>query len=193
MEINVIYATTPNGVIGVFNNQKYDQPFHSKKDFTWFKSLTENSIVIMGYNTFQAIGKELPNRHNIVLTRFFKPLAITGLQDSKITTASSIAEALSLAGKLNKDKQIPMPVYFIGGANVLEQVYSFATNVYVTVYDQYAKESEENIYFNTSDRMDLRLISATPFKDTDSKTGKELTGEFQHYRSIYPIRLYKPI
>ena len=56
MRIKLIYATDPNGIIGYIKDGKFTQPFHSKKDFAWFKSITEDSVVIMGNNTYKAVG-----------------------------------------------------------------------------------------------------------------------------------------
>jgi len=60
-----IAAMSENRVIGAGNRI----PWHLPEDFKWFKRLTTGHVVVMGRKTFESIGKPLPNRVNIVLTR----------------------------------------------------------------------------------------------------------------------------
>lgn len=183
MEINIIFATDPIGVIGVKNQEgKFTQPFFCKKDLQFFRNKTINQAVIMGNNTFKAIGKALPNRLNIV---------ITGNQDlwdtvvDDVHFVSSIKHALIRAKNKNFKK-----CFFIGGAQLIEQVFPFADKVYLTRYNQFARY---NGYTNPDDyiqclpfaRADLKLVESDVFVDTDTVTGKTLTGEFQYLKSIF--------
>lgn len=185
MRIKIIYATDPNGVIGLIQDNKLTQPFHSKKDFHRFKSITENSVVIMGNNTYKAIGKPLPNRLNIVITSNPEQYNTT----SNLIAVSSIKQAIHQALLTDYTE-----MYFIGGANLLEQVYPLADMVYITKYDQYAKFGENNnedncIRFLPPERYDLTLISDNFFVDTDTKTGENLSGSFQIYTSLFQTYL----
>ena len=63
---NIIYARTPNGGIGYKN----DIPWHDEDDLKHFRQVTENHIVIMGERTRKSIGKDLPNRLNLVVSKF---------------------------------------------------------------------------------------------------------------------------
>lgn len=182
IHIAVIYATDPNGVIGVKDkNGKLTQPFFSKRDLTWFKNTTQNQAVIMGRITFEAIGKPLPNRLNIVITGNEQLYG----SSEEISYVGSIMEALAKVKIAGLDT-----AYFIGGAQVIEQVFAFADSVYLTKFNQYV---EVNGYSNQDDyvyclpfkRNDLILHNSLFFVDKDSKTGETLIGEFQHYRSIY--------
>lgn len=172
MKINVIFSTDPQGVIGNYDGN-YTQPFHSKKDFDWFKKITQNKCICMGYNTYKAIGKALPNRKNIVLTT----LNIS-LEDARVV--NTIKEAIAIA-HINKFKEI----YFIGGAKVLEQVYALADEVFVTKFNNYVDASESSIIFNPLVRNDLQPVLTQYFSDVDTKTGLELTGEFIHLKSVF--------
>jgi len=68
---SAIVAMDKNGVIG----NKGDIPWHIPEDMMWFQRNTFNKIVIMGKNTFHSIGKQLPNRTNIVVTTsIFSPI-----------------------------------------------------------------------------------------------------------------------
>src|SRR3954451_19546000 len=60
-----IAAMSENRVIGAGNKI----PWHLPEDFKWFKKMTTGQVVIMGRKTFESLGKPLPNRINIVLTR----------------------------------------------------------------------------------------------------------------------------
>lgn len=180
MKLKMIYSTDPNGVIGVFNEGVFKQPFHSRKDFDWFRKNTLDSCIIMGANTHKAIGKILPKRLNIVVSttyQFDKPFTEEVLD---LTVVKSIKEALRVANSHGYRE-----VYFIGGANLFEQVYSLVDEVLVTFYNEYAPENDNNITFCPMQRDDLRLFSVEWFNDTDYKTGKSLSGEFMHFKSIY--------
>ena len=65
MTVRAIVAVSLNGVIGVDS----DLPWHLKDDLQLFKRLTTGRVVVMGRKTFESIGKPLPNRVNIVLSR----------------------------------------------------------------------------------------------------------------------------
>jgi dihydrofolate reductase len=60
-----IAAMSMNRVIGIENRI----PWHLPEDFKWFKQTTTGNVVVMGRKTFEALGKPLPNRLNVVLTR----------------------------------------------------------------------------------------------------------------------------
>ena len=64
--IALIWAESENGIIG----KDGAMPWHLPNDLKYFQSLTQNNIVIMGYNTFVSLGsKPLPNRRNVVIAR----------------------------------------------------------------------------------------------------------------------------
>ena len=167
MRIKLIYATDPNGIIGYIKDGKFTQPFHSKKDFAWFKSITEDSVVIMGNNTSNPEQyAETPN----------------------MIAVSSIKQAICQALLTDFTE-----MYFIGGANILEQVGALADVVYVTKYNQYIEyndvDADKYIQYIPPERYDLKLISEETFVDTDSKTGEHISGEFQIYSSLYKTNI----
>ncbi|HEX4857594.1 MAG TPA: type 3 dihydrofolate reductase [Usitatibacteraceae bacterium] len=65
MRINLIAAVADNGVIG----REGGMPWHLPADFAWFKQHTMGHPVIMGRKTYQSIGRALPGRRNIVVSR----------------------------------------------------------------------------------------------------------------------------
>ena len=65
MDITLIAALGKNRVIGHGSRI----PWHLPEDFKWFKQLTSGNVVVMGRKTFESIGKPLPNRETIILSR----------------------------------------------------------------------------------------------------------------------------
>lgn len=117
MNINIIVAMTKDRVIG-FQNRL---PWHLSEDLKRFRSLTMGKPVIMGRKTFQAIGKVLPGRQNIVLTRdrdFQFPDAIR---------ANSFPEALQKVAPDTSD------VFCIGGSEVYQLALPVTHQIYLTL------------------------------------------------------------
>ena len=96
-------------------------PWYLPADFAYFKETTMSRPIIMGSTTFESIGKPLPGRKNIVLTR-------GEFTREGVDVAHSLEEAL----KLTKDTD---EVFVIGGANVYTQALPFADKLYITFID----------------------------------------------------------
>ncbi|WP_267349875.1 MULTISPECIES: type 3 dihydrofolate reductase [unclassified Gilliamella] len=125
MTLSIIVAMAHNRVIG-FNNQ---MPWHLPADLAWFKKNTLNKPVIMGRKTFESIGKALPNRHNIVISRQAKTEAESNINPN-ISWVTSIDEALVVA-----NSQQCQEVFIIGGGNIYQQVLPFINRLYLTHID----------------------------------------------------------
>jgi len=97
-----IAAMSENRVIGQGNKI----PWHLPEDFQWFKKMTTGNVVVMGRRTYESIGKPLPNRQTIVLSR--SPLAIPGVR-----VAAGLAE-IPL-------EQETREVFICGGAQIYAQ------------------------------------------------------------------------
>lgn len=95
--------------------------WHLPKDLKHFKDLTSGHPIIMGRKTYESIGKPLPNRTNIVVSRkknwFQEGILIVG----------SIKEALKFAKKIDEN------VFIIGGGNIYEQTMEVADKLEVTL------------------------------------------------------------
>ena len=113
--ITLIVAASENNAIGI-NNQ---MPWHLPNDFKYFKRNTIAHSVLMGRKTFDAIGKALPDRRNIVITRN------ADFQGEDIDVANSIQEALLYC----RDER---EVFIIGGANIYQQALPLANKVLLT-------------------------------------------------------------
>src|SRR5712672_1732786 len=98
-----IAAMSLNRVIGAGSKI----PWHLPEDFKWFKQMTSGHIVVMGRKTFQAIGKPLPNRTTIVLTR--SPMEVKG-----VLAIPDLSQLESVVASMEADREI----FICGGAQV---------------------------------------------------------------------------
>lgn len=117
--ISVIAAASNNGVIGKGGKI----PWYLPKDLRRFKELTTGHKVIMGRKTFESIGKLLPNRENIILTRN---------KDYKVDGARVFNSVKALMDILPCDEE----VFVIGGEEVYRYFLPFAKRIYLTLVDE---------------------------------------------------------
>lgn len=127
MIISAIVATDINNVIGKDN----DIPWRLPADLKYFKRRTLNHHIIMGRKTFESIGRPLPKRTNIIVTR--NPFYIA----SNCLVTSSIQEALQLA-KDNGEEE----VFIIGGGEIYRQSIALCNRVYLTLVDTVIENGE---------------------------------------------------
>jgi dihydrofolate reductase len=117
--ITIVVAMGKNREIGADNQLLW----HLPKDLKHFKELTSGHPIIMGRKTYESIGKPLPNRTNIVISRkndwFEEGILIVG----------SIKEALKFAKKIDEN------VFIIGGGTIYEQTIDLADQLEVTLVD----------------------------------------------------------
>ena len=114
-----IAAMSLNRVIGNRNNI----PWHLPEDFKWFKKTTMGHVLLMGRKTFNSIGRPLPGRDTVVLTR--NPESIIG-----IPTFNSI-EAFEQADEFQKRK-----VFVCGGAEIYRQTLEKCSDLFLTLVKQ---------------------------------------------------------
>ena len=117
MKLYHVVAMAKNRVIGKDNKL----PWHFSADLKHFKQLTTGSTVIMGRKTFESIGKPLPNRENIILSRsgFKAPEGVKVFKELK--------DALK---NIQSEK-----VFIIGGAEIFEQTMAQIDGIYLTQID----------------------------------------------------------
>jgi dihydrofolate reductase len=118
MDISIIVAVAENGVIGKDNQLLW----RLSEDLKLFKKRTTNHVIIMGRKTYDSIGKPLPNRLNIVISRS-KDLEIEGC-----LVANSLEKAIEIA-KNDSDKE---EVFIIGGEKIYTLAEKLATKLYLT-------------------------------------------------------------
>lgn len=122
MDISLIVAMAGNGVIGR-NNQL---PWHLPEDLKYFRRTTMGKPIIMGRKTFESIGKPLPGRTNIVISR----QAGLALPEG-VHLANSLDEALAIASKVCSADGVD-EVMVIGGEQVYALCMPRATRIYLT-------------------------------------------------------------
>ncbi|MGR5546165.1 type 3 dihydrofolate reductase [Vibrio sp. PNB22_2_2] len=115
MIISMIAAMADNRIIGKDNQM----PWHLPADFAWFKRCTMGKPVVMGRKTYDSIGRPLPGRLNIVISRDAS-LLIEG-----VTTVTSIEQALEVTGDVEE-------VMIIGGGAIYAACLPMANKLYVT-------------------------------------------------------------
>ena len=117
--VTLIAAVGRNGVIGADN----DMPWHLPEDFAFFKRTTMGHPMVMGRKTFDSIGRVLPGRRTIVVTRQ------SDWSHAEVETAHSLSEALSLAGPADE-------VFVCGGGQVYAEAMPWAHRLLITEVDQ---------------------------------------------------------
>lgn len=118
MEIALLVAAAENGAIGKDNALLW----RLRDDLKLFKQRTLNHAVIMGRKTYDSIGKPLPGRLNIVISRN-PSLDLPGC-----TLASTLPEAFKIAAAAYPEKEI----FVIGGGKIYELAAPYATKIYLT-------------------------------------------------------------
>lgn len=118
--LSAIAAMSLNRVIG--NNNKL--PWHMPADLKHFKALTTGHTIIMGRKTYDSIGKPLPNRTNIILTR-----------DTSFTAQGSIVyySITELLGFIHQETSLPTEIFIIGGATLYSQLLMYVNRLYLTI------------------------------------------------------------
>jgi dihydrofolate reductase len=144
MRISIIAALATNDVIGRGNAL----PWRLSADLKRFRTLTMGHHLLMGRRTFESIGRALPGRTMVVLTRH--PLNVPG-----VLTAASVEEALSLAVRDDE-------AFLAGGADVYAQTIRLADRMYLTrVHAEIAGDAEFPPF---DDGNEWRLVDSEHFE-----------------------------
>jgi len=153
----MIAAMGKNRVIGKDNKM----PWHLPADLQWFKSTTMNSPIIMGRKTYESIGRPLPGRLNIVLSRDTH-LTIDGCE-----VANSAGQAIQLAKKELQHTCLddkPQEVFITGGAYLYELFLPKAERLYLTLIDE---DFDGDTYFVDYDQYDWLQVCREDFPADD--------------------------
>mgnify|MGYP003809876373 CR=1 FL=1 len=113
--ISIIAATAKNGVIGIHNRL----PWHLPEDLRHFKALTLGHHILMGRKTYESLGRPLPGRTTVIITRsadYSAPGCIV---------VHAIGDAIAACGDDSE-------VFFIGGAELYRQALDYADRIYLT-------------------------------------------------------------
>ena len=139
---SIIVAIAKNNAIGKDNKLLW----HISEDLKYFRQVTSGHTVIMGRKTFESMGKPLPNRKNIVVSRTMAP------QDG-ITVVSSITEALQHTAS-------EAEVFVIGGGAIYLETFPLVQKLYIT---QVHEDYQGDTFFPAIDAAEWREISREDF------------------------------
>src|SRR5256885_6094646 len=137
-----------NRVIGSRNKI----PWHLPEDFKWFKKMTTGQVIVMGRRTFESIGKPLPNRTTIVLTRSHQP--IPGAQ-----VVSDMAELIAARPQFGERQ-----VFICGGAQVYQQALSWCSDLYLTLVKRVVEGDASFPPFEEQFELVKELLDTPEFK-----------------------------
>jgi dihydrofolate reductase len=158
--LTLIVARARNGVIGRDNQL----PWHLPEDLAFFKRTTMGSPIIMGRKTHESIGRPLPGRRNIVVTRD------ASRRFDGCETVTSMREALALAAAGGATE-----AFLIGGTALYKEGIRFADKLIIT---EIAADFEGDATFPAPDPEHWRVIS----RESHRKEGEE---GFDYARVVY--------
>ncbi|MAS87587.1 MAG: hypothetical protein CMH30_06385 [Micavibrio sp.] len=155
--LSIIVAKAQNSVIGGDNKMLW----HIPEDFKHFKNVTNGKPVIMGRKTYESIlahlGKPLPNRVSIVVTRQDKYAIADGNY-----VVSSVEEGLKKAKQVANENGTK-EIFCIGGAQIYKQMLQYAARIYLTIVE---KDFNGDASFPNLDENDWSL--------SESKKGQDI-------------------
>jgi dihydrofolate reductase len=141
MIISLILAVSQNNVIGKDNKL----PWYLPDDWKYFKRLTIGHHIIMGRATYESLGKPLPGRQNIIITR----------QENYEAPGCIIVGDLKSAFEFAKDKN-ETEAFVIGGGDIFRQSLVWADKIYLTrVFHNF----EGDTYFSDLNKDDWQMVS----------------------------------
>ena len=143
--LSMIVAHADNRVIGKDN----DMPWHLPADLAYFKKTTLGKPIIMGRKTFESIGRPLPGRKNIVISRN------TDYSFEGIEVVSSVEQALVCAGDCEE-------VMVIGGGAIYQHCLPAADRLYITHID--AEIDGDTVFPDYNSDSSWQLVKEAPFK-----------------------------
>lgn len=150
-KISLVVAMAENRVIGRENRL----PWHLPQDLKHFKSITTGHPVVMGRKTFESIGRALPNRINIVITRKDNWSA------DGVIVCHDVEEALRLANREAEAIGVG-ELMVIGGANLYDQLLPRADRLYLTLVHA---EVEGDALFPDFNRQQWNEVSRVEHSD----------------------------
>lgn len=154
MKVSIIVAAAENGVIG----KQGSLPWRLPSELARFKQVTMGHPIVMGRKTHESIGRALPGRQNIIITRD-KTYEAVGC-----TVVGSIDEALQAAEGADE-------VFIIGGASIYEQSLDLADTIYLTRVKAAVKGDK---YFKFDEKSWRKISSEEHPADQDNKYAFEL-------------------
>jgi len=155
-KVSIIVAMAKNRVIGKDN----DMPWHLPADLKHFRKMTSGKPIIMGRKTYESIGRPLPKRHNIIISRN-SDYVVEGCD-----VVGSLDEAVACAGEVEE-------LFIIGGGFLYEQTIKQADKLYLTFIDL---DVEGDTFFPDYEQLKLtKTASEHHQKDEENPYDYEFT------------------
>lgn len=150
MIISCIVAKAKNNVIGLNNKM----PWHISEDLKYFKRITSGHCIILGRKNYLSIGRPLPNRTNIIVTRD------KSFESKGCIIKNSIESALLYAFEKGEKE-----VFIIGGGQIYQQTIDYWDKLYITEIEE---EFEGDVFFPELDYKEWKLTENESFEKSDS-------------------------
>jgi len=160
MLISHIVAMTKNKLIGKANKL----PWHLPADMEYFKEKTIGHVVIMGRKNYEAEGKPLSQRTNIIVTskaNYHAPNCII---------VNNMEEAINKAGSIEKDE-----IFIVGGGEIYKQTMNIINKLYLTVIDL---EMDGDVFYPDIDLNSWKMISKNKYQ-------KDKENPYDHTYFVY--------
>lgn len=163
MEKCLIAAISDDYALGKDN----DLLWHLSEDLKYFKRLTSGHPVIMGRKTYESIGRPLPGRLNIVLTR--KAPAM-GSGSANLLYASTLEEAFALAASTPFEGRVDEPdqCFVMGGGSLYKQALPLCDKLYLT--EVHTTRPDADTFFPAFDPKDFRELSRSELYSENNLT-----------------------
>ena len=153
MIISSLVAMNADNVIGVDN----DLPWKLKDDLQHFKNYSMNKAIIMGRNTYDSIGRPLPNRFNIVVSN-------TMTETEGLSIAKNLAEALEMATNYSIAEHQD-EIVLIGGARIFDEGMKYVNKLVISWVD--APNIKGDVYFPSFDLAEWNQDKSEHFAKSD--------------------------
>ena len=149
MKLSIVVAVAANNVIGVDGGL----PWHLPEDLRRFRQLTMGKPIVMGRLTHESIGRALPGRRNVILSR----------QDDFLADGCDVVASIEEALELLRDEE---EVMIIGGGNIYEQFLPMAQTIYLTRVDA---DLQGDTFFPELCAEDWELIGRDEYPANDER------------------------
>ncbi len=145
MKVQLIAARSKNQVIG----NGPDIPWRAKGEQKLFRDITMGSTLIMGRKTFESIGKPLPGRETIIVTR------------DSVYRQAGCQTAMSVEAAIDKANEIGKPIFIAGGGEIYAQAMPMVQELHLTTI---GVECEGDVFFPEFDADEFELIEEQQFE-----------------------------
>jgi dihydrofolate reductase len=145
--VSSIVAIARNRVIGSGGGMAW----HIPEDFKYFKRMTIGKPIIMGRKSYEALGKPLPKRPNIVISSQFMP----PVNDDGPFFVKTIDDAIKLANKHAEEMKVD-EIFITGGGQIYTDTLPMTEKLYITVID---KDYDGDVYFPDFDWNEWKILS----------------------------------